>query len=94
MYMKNLETLNEKQQKLIMQYADGCCGWLARCRAKSLLAKSMAAQDYLEGLQQTSSNLKTVFGAGGLVGNPTAKVDLWQRIEDRIEQEERAAFYI
>ncbi len=80
--------LSEGEQLLLSQYFDGECGFFARRRAEKLLQRSGAARDFLEALQEMSSECRS-FAAENA---PSA--DLWQRIESRIDSEERAAFYL
>lgn len=88
--MEQNACLSEKAQKLLMQYADGCCGWFGRRQARKLLVSSTAAREFFDGLQGLTEGLKAINHCGA---NDKA-VSLWDRIENRIEQEERAAFYL
>ncbi len=80
--------LSDKQQLLLSRYFDGECGLISRTLAKRLLTANPAALQFLHSLQQHSDVVRTHSEVA------ETSVDLWSRIEARIEQEERASFYL
>lgn len=87
-----LNSLSDRQERLIMRFADGECGPLARLKAKKLVRRSASARRFLDDLRHTS-----VFMGGyenDLHKSESGQVDLWKRVEQRIEQEERAAIFL
>jgi hypothetical protein len=79
-------TLSEKQELLLSRFHDGECSCVSAFFARRLISRSPAAQSFVSDLQSLTSQCST------LVAQPT-NVDLWSRIETRIEQEQRAEFY-
>lgn len=81
--------LTDKQQLLLSRYFDGECGFIARVAAKRLIASNPSALLFLNSLQRNGETLRTDLDA-----TRATPVDLWSRIDARIEQEERASFYL
>jgi hypothetical protein len=85
--------LSESDQRLLMAYFDGgsvsvAVPWYRRLRLKALLLSNEGQRELLA-LRSLSSALKA-----GMVAE-TPEIDpLWDRIERRIEQEERSAVYL
>ena len=77
--------LSEREEQLLSKYFDGECGWLGRFRAKQLLGRNSAARSFFEALSLIGTETQQLSGQ---------KVDLWQAINRRIDQEERAALYL
>lgn len=80
--------LSEAEEILLSQYWDGECGFLARRRAEKLMRSSAAARSFIDALKGLHSDCRSYEAENG------PKVDLWQRIEARIDAEEQAAFYL
>jgi hypothetical protein len=81
------DTLSEKEELLLSRFHDGECSYISAFFARRLLSKNRAAQIFLADLECLSSQCTA------LVAKPPS-VDLWARIEARIEQEQRAEFYV
>lgn len=83
------DTLSEKQQLLLSRYHDGECSWIANLKAKRLLATRSDAQRFVAELAELSHH------CADFAQQPEgAAVDLWDRIEARLVQEQRAALYL
>jgi hypothetical protein len=82
-------TLSEKDELLLSKYHDGECGVLSAFLAKRLLRDNTVAQDFLRNLEMCSRVLEA---EASRVSIPA--VDLWDRIDNRIDQEQKAAFYL
>jgi hypothetical protein len=87
-YNKELK-LSEREQLLLSRYADGECGFFQSFQAKLLLSRSHDALRYLSNLEKFRSSFSE-----HLSTQEEPQVDLWERINSRIEQEERAALYL
>jgi hypothetical protein len=85
--MKRNGTLSEKQELLLSRFHDGECSCLSAFFARRLLSKNTSAQHFLSELKGLSSQ------CSDFVSEPSS-VDLWTRIDARIEQEQRAEFYV
>jgi len=81
--------LSERQQLLISRFSDGECSCVSNFLAKRLLAKNHSARELLSELEELRSSCGELF-----ISRDEIKVDLWRKIETRIEQEERAALYL
>jgi hypothetical protein len=81
--------LTDQQQLLLSRYVDGECGLIRSLQVKRLLSTQPAARRYVTQLEQTRATLSEHLSASSSVS-----VDLWGRIEARIDQEERAAFFL
>ena len=82
-------TLSEKDELLLSKYHDGECGVLSAFLAKRLLRDNTAAQHFLRNLENCS---RIIEAEASRVSIPV--VDLWDRIDNRIDQEQKAAFYL
>ncbi len=82
-------TLSEKDELLLSKYHDGECGALSAFVAKRLIRDNTAAQDFLRTLENCS---RVLDAEASRVSIPV--VDLWDRIDNRIDQEQKAAFYL
>jgi len=80
--------LTEREEILLSQYFDGECGFFARRRAERLIASNPHAKSFISELSGIAGDVRSVTEAGAL------EADLWSRIENRIDAEERAAFYL
>ncbi|MCB0317917.1 MAG: hypothetical protein KDD56_04115, partial [Bdellovibrionales bacterium] len=80
-----MKQLSQKEEKLLEQYFDGESGFFARRRAKRLLGSNQAANSYLNGLHELSNNCKEAVSAS--FDNLMPKLDLWNKISARIDQE-------
>jgi hypothetical protein len=81
--------LSEKQELLLSRFHDGECSCLRAFLARRLIARRAAARDFI-------SNLETLKDQCAQLSASTndQALDLWSRIDSRIEQEQRAAFYL
>lgn len=80
--------LSEPQQLLLSSYVDNQCSFVARMRAERLIRQSEHARLFIESLKKTSQTYRSLFSA------PTPSPDLWDKINARINAEERAALYL
>jgi len=80
--------LSDKQEILLSQYFDGECGPIRRFLAQRLLSRNPDAARFLTSLGHTSTSIQSI-QAGENSG-----VNLWSRIDARIEQERRSSFYL
>lgn len=80
--------LTVSHERLLMRYHDGECSWFTARRAKALLAFSADAKEYLAHLQQLAQVVDSFSHSA------VEPVDLWARIEQRIDQEEKTALYL
>lgn len=85
--MKKNGTLSEKQELLLSRFYDGECSCISAFFARRLLIKNTSAQFFLSELEGLSAK------CADLVSEPSS-VDLWARVDARIEQEQRAEFYV
>lgn len=80
-------TLSEKQQLLLSRFHDGECSCFSALYVRRLLNKNPSAQHFLSDLEALRSQCAKLTDA-------VAGVDLWARIDTRIEQEKRAELYL
>lgn len=85
----NKEPLREKDEFLLIKYLDGECGLFERFLAKRLIQNNPSALDFVSSLKSLSKDF-----ANTRTELESVNVDLWSRVERRIEQEEKAAFYL
>lgn len=81
--------LTDRQQLLLSRYVDGECGLIRSLQVKRLLSTQPAARRYVSQLERTRATLSEYLSQPNSV-----HVDLWDRIEGRIDQEEHAAFFL
>ncbi len=79
-----------RQEKLLQQYLDGECGFIGRKRAELLLRKNALAREFMRSLKSLRSE------ARGMLAKdvPPPPDRLWERVAMRLEEEERAAFFL
>ena len=87
--MEDLE-LTDNQERLLLRYADGECGAVGRHRAEALIRRRPRARAFIDALRELRMEARDMMAAD----LPNKEPDLWSRIEARIEQEERAAFFL
>jgi hypothetical protein len=82
-------SLSEKQELLLSRFHDGECSYLSAFLAGRLLARRAEARDFI-------LNLEEIKGKCSQLSASTTEpaIDLWARIESRINQEQRASFYL
>ncbi len=83
-------SLSVKHQELLSLYFDGESSWLQSINAKRLLKFYPAAVDYVTALSELRTDVNQVLVPSS---SSIPKVDLWARIENRIENEERNAVF-
>jgi hypothetical protein len=81
--------LTEKEEQLLCRYHDGECSLYYSFLAKRLLRHNSIAKDFLHTLENCSHALHVEASTADL-----PSVDLWERIDNRIDQEQKAAFYL
>ena len=93
-------SLTVDEELLLTAFFDGESGFFSRMKARSLLRKNPLAKTYLSELESLrdsalpsffDSRAGTPLERDSLEGKP---VQLWDRISNRIDQEERAAFFL
>ena len=82
---KQNKKLTTKQEKLLCQYYDNECNIFSKMSAK-LLLRTKKAQDFISQQQLVSNNIVN--------SKRDDAVNLWDKIENRIEQEEKAEFFL
>jgi len=82
--------LSNKEEELLIGHFDGELSLFQNFLAKRLLQSNPLAREYFGSLKEVAASLRS-FKADINVNN---KVDLWDRIERRIDQEERAEFFL
>lgn len=88
--MREPETkeLTEKQQLLLSAYADNECSFFSRWIAERLIKSHPDAQLFINSLKTNAD----IFRSTSTANDPSA--DLWNKISQRIDAEERAAIYL
>jgi hypothetical protein len=87
--LQTITPLTENQEILLSQYSDGECGVWRSIVARRLISRNPAAKDFLLALQRVRNTYTSELSTAQ---PPT--VDLWDRISNRITQEERTALYL
>jgi hypothetical protein len=80
--------LSEKQQLLLSSYIDNECSFISRFLAERLVKTNSEARFFVQNLKNTAQTYRSVATPGD------TSVDLWDRISNRIQNEERAALYL
>src|SRR5690606_36791373 len=80
--------LTEREERALMRFHDGACGFFEKRRVKKLLDENRVAARFLEEMQ--------VVGECARIGEEFARgdINLWDRIASRIREEERAAIFL
>lgn len=88
--MREPETkeLTEKQQLLLSTYADNECSLFSRWMAERLIKSNPDAQLFIDTLKNNAHIFRTATTADD------SSADLWSKISQRIDAEERAAIYL
>lgn len=81
--------LQEKDEFLLVKYIDDECGFIERIIARRLIARNPQAASFVVSMRSLSNEF-----ASTKRDFQEYDVDLWGRINDRIEQEEKAEFYL
>ena len=81
--------LTQEQETLLSRYHDGECNWLTALQAKRLIARSVAASNFLVGLAKIAECAKAQPFKSEIDSNA-----LWHKVRMRIEQEERSAVFL
>lgn len=87
--MDTTQPLTEKQEVLIEKYVDGECGILSKFKARRLLANNRSARQFLDSLLSLAEELRDFE-----LKQNNPKVDMWDQVSMRIEQEERAERFL
>lgn len=82
------ETLSNSKQLLLSRFFDGECGPVASWRARRLIAKNLLAKQFIDNLEAIQ------IAINDNQAHRLESVDLWARIEQRIEEETKAEFYL
>ena len=83
--------LSEQEEQLLVRYFDGESSWWESRKAKKLVGGQEAARAFMHTLEVISEIAKNESCAQV---KAASTVDLWSRINARIEEEERAALYL
>lgn len=86
--MTTEETLSNSKQLLLSRFFDGECGPITSWRARRLIRQNLLAKQFFDNLEAIQIAI-TDHQAHRL-----ESVDLWGRIEQRIEEETKAEFYL
>jgi len=81
-------SLSKRQVILLNSYFDGECSWIQRFLAKRLLKRQIEARQYLTNLNKVGVALNREFE-----NLEETYIDVWDKVEDRIELERRALIY-
>lgn len=81
--------LSEKQELLLSRFHDGECSFLSAFFARRLVSQNANARSYLNDLRGLKNHCSHL-----VESSSDSTVDLWARIDARIEQEQRAAYYL
>lgn len=84
--------LSEQDEIVLSRYCDGEAGFFEARRARRLIALSSEAHRYVEQLGGVQEQLLQLSALR--VSEGEQEVDLWSRIDARINQEERAELYL
>ena len=88
--MKNKKReLSETEEMLLVKYIDGECGVVGRYRSRRLIATNEEAKEFVDSLNSVSEQIKQL----GEKRVDSVKLDIWDRVERRIDAEERIEFY-
>jgi hypothetical protein len=88
MNMANEKKLTEREEQLLMQYADGAGSWWVDFRARRLLDTTAAAREFVESLRLIGESVSAA------LDSTTEGVDVWNVVERRIDQEQRTELYL
>lgn len=80
--------LSEQQELLLSSYVDNECSFLSRLRAERLIKRNDTAKLFVQNLKNTSQTYRSLFS------DTAASTNLWDKISQRIDAEERAALYL
>ncbi len=80
--------LSDAEEQLLLSYLDGEAGIVKRLRARFLLRRP-EARSYLESMRRVGVETRA-----WAEGREVPTVDLWQRVSQRLDQEERAARFL
>jgi hypothetical protein len=80
--------LSEQQELLLSSYVDDECSLLSRLRAERLIKRNESAKLFVQNLKNTSQTYRSLYSE-----TPTSP-DLWDKISQRIDAEERASLYL
>ncbi|MCB0330219.1 MAG: hypothetical protein KDD70_11155 [Bdellovibrionales bacterium] len=87
--------LTDRCKSLLEKYYDGECSWLERFRAATLLKRSDLAARYLKSLERTHQDLfQSSQMKRAALQKGCSEEDLWAKIDQRIEAEERAKLFL
>lgn len=84
----NLTALTENQQKLLMRLADGECDAAEKVQAEALASAGGEAARFLEDLRAAGLQSR------GALQPPQLSPQLWKRVFNRIDQEERLEAFL
>jgi hypothetical protein len=84
--------LSERHQLLLSRFHDGECGYIQNFCAKRLLSRRKDARDFIAQLEAVKECCLTHHSETQFSSSPRA--DIWSRVHARIEQEQRAEFYL
>ena len=85
----SLNQLSHKEELLLIKYIDNECGILEKYLAKRLIAVKKGAREFVEAMSALSGDVSE-----SQIQFQNLEVDLWPKIAQRIEQEEKAEFYL
>jgi|GEM_PF-6199468 len=85
--------IDEKQELMLLRFLDGECGLFEKLRANQLLKTSAEARSFIEEMRSLGDETRRSMSVKA-VESQHGKIDLWDKISTRIEQEERAEFFL
>jgi len=86
--------LSLRQERLLQAYFDSECGAIGRWWVRRLLARRRSARAFIESLGVSAREVAGSIEGGADAQHGGEKVDLWNRISARIDQEERSLVFL
>ncbi|RIL09976.1 MAG: hypothetical protein DCC75_05370 [Proteobacteria bacterium] len=83
--------LSDKQEQLLMRFAEGQGGMIGNHRAKRLLAKHPKEQEYVRSFENSRQRQSDIIRQ---LTPDFSGCNLWQRVSARVEQEQRSAILL
>ena len=87
------QPLSEQQERLLSKYVDGECGLVGRALARRLMGRSPVARSFVERLGSVGETARRWYDMQAYTRVERAE-SLWQRVDQRIGQEQRASLYL
>jgi hypothetical protein len=86
------ELLREFEERILVRYFDNEAAWWERLWAKRLISTRPSARAFMDTMRTIGEIARN--GRAGILARNPEPVDLWGRIKNRIEAEEKAAIFL